>query len=228
MHKMPVTVPPNTFMPRPLAGRDSLKSFTSLAPNYFRVANELRDTAHRGAKWPDHYYVFPAVVIYMASFEAFLQEMLTFTRARIGESTDPNTVAVLATIDALKAQRAAYQDFKDWIKEIYRLFDPKGVGIDTNSPEFQNLLALKELRNSAIHYNPAFIEHIFWPARLEHALQRTKLEVLNAGWVTNFTRTEIVDWARETVKAAIESFCTLSGAENPFTTTAHNGALRWE
>jgi len=225
---MPVTVPPNTFMPRPLAGSDSLKSFTSLAPNYFRVANELRDTAHRGAKWPDHYYVFPAVVIYMASFEAFLQETLTFASARIGESTDPNTKTVLVTIDALKAQRAAYRDFKDWIKEIYRLFDPKGVGIDTNSPEFQNLLALKELRNSAIHYNPAFIEHIYWPARLEHALQRTKLEVLNAGWVTNFARTEIVDWARETVKGAIESFCRLSGAENPFTTTAHNGALRWE
>jgi hypothetical protein len=221
---MPATVPPNTFMPRHLAGRDSLKSFTSLAPNYFRVANELRDTAHDGAKWPGHYYVFPAVVIYMASFEAFLQETLTFTRARIEESTDPATVAFVATIDALKTQ---HQDFKDWIKEIYRLFDRKGVGIDPNSPEFQNLLALKELRNSAIHYNPAFIEHIFFPARLEHALQRTKLEVLNAGWVTNFARAEVVDWARETVKGAIESFCRLSGAENPFTTTAH-GALRWE
>ena len=215
-------------MPRQLAGRESMKSFTSLAPNYFRVANELRNTAHNGAKWPGHYYVFPAVVIYMASLEAFLQETLLFTRARIEESTDPATAAVLATIDDLKAQRTPYQDFKDWTKEIYRLFDPKSVGIDTDSPEFQNLLALKELRNSAIHYNPAFIEHVFWPARLQNALQRSKLEVLNASWVTNFSRIEVVDWARETVKGAIESFCRLSGAENPFTTTAHDGKLRWE
>ncbi len=215
-------------MPRPLAGRDPLKSFTSLAPNYFRVANELRDTAHRGAKWPRHYYAFPAVVMYMAAFEAFLQETLAFARGRIEESADPATVALLATIDALKAQRAPYQDFKEWIKEIYRLFDRKEADIDTNSPEFQNLLALKELRNSAIHYNPTFIEYIFWPARLEHALQRTKLEVLNAGWVTNFATPEVVDWARETVKGAIESFCSLSGAENPFTTTAGDGVFKWE
>ena len=153
----------------------------------------------------------------MAAFEAFLQENLTFARAQLEDSGNPTTTTILRTIDELKAQRPPYRDFKDWVRETFRLFDRRSLGIDTDSPEFQNLLALKELRNTTIHYNPAFIEHIYWPARLERALQRTKLEVLNAGWVTNFSRPEVADWARETVKAAIELFCDASGAENPFT-----------
>lgn len=226
--RQPVSSPSNTFMPRPLSGRDPLKSFTSIAPSYFRVANELREKSHGGAKWPGQYYVFPAVVMYMTAFEAFLQELLTLGRAKLEDSPDSATTSILSIIDELKAQRGSYRDFKNWIKEIFRIFDRMGVGIDPNSAAFQNLLALKELRNSAIHYNPVFIEHIHWPDRLQRALQRTKLDVLNAGWVMNFSRPEVADWARETVKAAIELFCRVSGWENPFTTTACDGHLRWE
>jgi hypothetical protein len=171
---------------------------------------------------PRHFYVFPAVAIYIAAFEAFLQENLTFARARLEDSGDPTITPILGNIDELKAQRGP---FKDWVGEIFRLFDRRGLGIDMASPEFQNLFALKELRNATIHYNPAFIEHIYWPARLEQALQRTKLEVLNAGWATNFSRPQIADWARETVKAAIELFCDASGGENPFTADYPSG---WE
>jgi hypothetical protein len=138
-------------------------------------------------------------------------------------------VDTFALLDTLKAQRQPYQEFKEWVKEIYRQYDRAKVGIDPNSAEYQNLLALKELRNSVVHYNPSFIEYISWPARLEQALHRTKVEVLNAGWVANFSRVEVADWAHDSTKAAVQLFCRLSGAEDPFTATlAQNGVPPWE
>jgi hypothetical protein len=185
--------PPPTFTPKPLRGVDAHRHFTSLAGPYFLVANELRENSRRGATLSGSYYIFPAVAFYMAAFEAFLQENLTFARWHLEDSGDPTTTAILGTIDELKAQRGPYQDFKCWVKEIFRRFDRRGLGIKTNSQEFQNLLALKELRNAIIHYNPVLIEHIHWPARLEQALRRTKLEVVNGGWVANFQSPVVAD-----------------------------------
>jgi hypothetical protein len=137
-------------------------------------------------------------------------------------------VADIDRVDALKGQQKPYSDFKDWVKEIFRLYDPVGAGLDPNCEEYQNLIALKELRNSVSHYNPTFIEHAEWPARLEHALHRSKLQVMNAGWVTNFCQVEIADWAHATIRAAVELFSRITRAENPFTTTDAGGMLNWE
>lgn len=102
-----MTHPPNTFMPQPLTNRHPQQMFTRLAPNYFRVANELRDMAHCGTKWPEHYYVLPAVAMYVAAFEAFLQEKLALARV-VCERKLPGAHAedVLKKIEILKEQRA--------------------------------------------------------------------------------------------------------------------------
>jgi hypothetical protein len=162
--------------------------------------------------------------MYMSSFEAFLQEMLAISRTKSEGSAQPDTARIIGMIDELKNER----EFKKSTINTFRIFNRNNVTIRPSSAEFQNLFALEELRNAVIHYNPEFIEYAYWPVRLEHALQRTKIEVLNAGWVTNFSRPEIADWARETVKTAIGLFCDVSGCENPFTTTACDGQFRWE
>jgi len=180
------------------------------------------------SRWPGHFYVVPAVVMYTAAFEAFLQEHLAFSRHRLERLDAPSKAVDLERIDALKMQEKPFGDFKDWVKEIYRLYDPKGIGLDPNCEQYQNLIALKELRNSVIHYNAAFIEHAVWPARLEQALHRSKIQVMNAGWVTNFLRVEVADWAHATVRAAVELFSQITGAENPFTITDAEGMLNCE
>ncbi|MEO8158006.1 MAG: hypothetical protein ABI648_09435 [Betaproteobacteria bacterium] len=218
-----------TFTPRPLADQDPIKSPHILSGNYFKTAAEFRSmAADDKSRWPGHFYVFPAVVIYTAAFEAFLQEHLAFSRFHLETSDSPTKDADLERIDALKMQQKPYNDFKDWVKEIFRLYDPKNAGLDPNCEKYQNLIALRELRNSVIHYNPTFIEHAVWPARLEQALHRSKVQVMNAGWVTNFLRVEVADWAHATIRAAVELFSRITGAENPFTTTDADGMLNWE
>lgn len=217
------------FTPRPLADREALASLPILSDSYFKVANEFRAmAATERSRWPGHFYVFPAITMYTAAFEAFLQEHLALSRFSIEGSDDPQKLHHLERINTLKGQQRPYAEFKEWVKEVFRLYDPKGVGLDPTCDEYQNLLALKELRNSIVHYNPEFIEYATWPARLEQALHRSKLEVINAGWVTNFRKVEIADWAHDTIRAVVELFCRISGAENPFTTTAADGMLNWE
>ena len=222
-----VSSPKGTFIPKDLANTEAMRSFSSLSPGYFKVANELRLSAHDG-KTPIFSYVFPSIVFFLAAFQAFLQEHLTLSHAMHEGLTDPRANDLLVKLESLKVQRQPYNDFKFWITEVFRIYDRNAVGLDSSSQEFQNLIALKDLRNAVIHYNPWLIEHTHWPARLRHALQQTKVEVWNASWVTNFSRPEVADWARETVKTAIQSFCEVSGAENPFTTTVFDGVHQWK
>ena len=219
-----MTGQPKYFTPKKLTESEPFISYTIISGNYFKVANRLRSftrTGHDGLQ--DHYFVFPAVTMFVAAFEAFLQEHLAYALRNEKEQSDS---ALLAN---LKSQTPPYNEFKAWVKEIYKIFDQKEVGIDTNADVYHNLLALKELRNTVVHYNPAFIEHISWPARLEQALHLTKLEVINSGWVAQFSRPEVADWAYKSTKDAVEHFAQLSGAENPFTVTLErNGLPPWE
>lgn len=194
------------------------------------VANHLRSLSNLGhGNLPDHYFVFPTVTMFVAAFEAFLQEQLELLRESEIASKGLDKEFLIEEFDDLKAQKPPFKEFKEWVKEVYKRFDRVGVGIDSNSDEYQNLLALKELRNSVIHYNPSFIENIYWPSRLEQALHCTKVQVLNAGWVTNFSRVEVADWAHDTVKRAVQLFCSKSGTEDPFTISLESdGMPPWE
>lgn len=218
------------FMPRKLLRPDVLPALSIISGNYFKVANHLRAGSRVGqGELPGHYFVFASVIMFVAAFEAFCQEHLALSRRGAAESKDPGSLATVELIDSLKSQVPPYNDFKEWVKEIYKRYDRNDVGIDPLSDEYQNLLALKELRNSIIHYNPSFIEYANWPARLEQALHRSKLDVLNAGWVTNFSRPEIADWAHDSTKAVVKLFARLSGAEDPFEVTLErNGVPPWE
>lgn len=222
--------PSSFFTPRSFSGDRAISGYSIISGNYFKVANDLRAmtrTGHEGR--PGHYYVFPSVAMYVASFEAFIQEHLAFSRRSLTDSRKPEAALEIDLLDALKDQSGRYREFKAWVKEVYRLYDRAGVGIDVNGVEYQNLLAVKELRNTVVHYNPHFIEVASWPARLEQALAQTKVKVLNAGWVTNFSRAEISDWAHDSVKASVQLFSHLSGAEDPFTVVLEtNGMPPWE
>lgn len=198
-----------------LQASDAPASFAILSGNYFRVANTLRTIASDNTGTvPAAGYIFAAVIMYMAAFDAFLQEHLTLSLFAAEETkAEDSTVRLL---EQLKMQERPYGDFGNWVREIYRIYNRSGHAFDTNSAEFHNLYALRELRNSVAHYNPAFVSHMLWPARLEQAVHRSKLEVVNSDWTTNFGRIEIATWAHDTIKSAVLAFCEISGAANPF------------
>ena len=197
------------FSPKVLKHHEGMESFVSLSGNYFKVAQELREKSKRDKKgMPSHFYVFPSVIMYVSSLEAFFSECLAL--ALFSNKGNDKLIQ-------LKAQNHPYGDFKSWIEEIFLIFDVKRVEVDFGGELFQNLTALKELRNSAAHYNPDFIKHIHWPKRLRQVLNKSKIEVVNGGWVDNFSRPVVADWAYETIKSVIVTFCDISGWEDPFT-----------
>lgn len=217
------------FIPRALAKCDPIVTFTILSSNYYRVAWELHSSisSPRGDV-PPNYYAFPAIMIYTSCMEAFFQEHLAFSRYKI-ESEDSNDKAQrIEEIDLLRESRSPYNDFKTWLREVFRIYDRNGVGIDTNSDEYQSAIALRELRNAVAHYSPALIEHTKWPKRIEPSLQRAKPQIINSDWVANFSSLEIADWAHETIQNLIVLFCQKSGAQCPFTSTNEGGRVRWQ
>ncbi len=210
----------NTFIPRRLEDVDTLPGITVLSRTYFRVANELCENLNKGdGKHPGHFYVFPAVMLYSASIEAYFQERLSIARylTHLPEAD--------AKLDALRDRTSLYRDFKPWLQEVYRFFDRGGEGFDLNSEEYRNVIALQELRNTILHYNPAFIEHVHWPVNLQEAVRRSKIEILNAGWVTNLSSPPVAKWAHDSVRTALELFAGLSGVEDVFSCAE---PFKWE
>lgn len=203
----------NSFTPRELKGRDGLVAISVLSRNYFTVAQDLRERSkYDQAERPGHYYVFPAVIMYAAALEAFFSELLALELYFSGGDK---------TLELLKNTNADFSDFKTWLREIFERYNRAQLDIDFGGELFQNVIALKELRNSAAHYNPRFISHIEWPKRLHQVLNKSRIDVLNSGWETNLSTPIIADWAYGVTKDTIETFCRASGNQNPFKMATH-------
>lgn len=213
-----------TFTPKGLRKvPQKLRNMSVLSSGYFKVACELRDKAcsPEGAA-SGHRHVFPAVIMYASSLEAFFNEQLSLSGAFIEDDE------LKEKINDIKAGLGTYKTFSARLKEIFKLYDKKSKGIDTNGLHYQNFVALVELRNSAAHYNPLFIDHVEWPTKLEKVLQRSKIDVMNSGWVSNLSNPEVAKWAYETTKSIIILFCESSGCINPFNCSDKHESFRWE
>jgi len=198
-----------------------LINMRELSSGYFKVACELRDKAHSKEKNIRHHqYVFPAVIMYVSSIEAYLNENLWLSSALI----DNNEMK--EKINNIKEGFGEYRTFRSRVKAIFEIYNKEGI--DTNGETYQNFIALVELRNSAAHYNPIFVEHVEWPHRLEKALQQSKIEVMNTGWVSNFSNPAVAIWAYETTKSMVQLFCSVSGAINPFNCSEEHESYKWE
>lgn len=200
-----------------------LQNMTELSSGYFKVACELRDKAHaKEDSVAYHRYVFPAVIMYVSSLEAYFNENLTLSSFAMGDD------ALKRKISSIKDGDGVYKTFRNRLKEIFKLYDKSNNGIDTNGVDYQNIIALVSLRNSVTHYNPMFIEHVEWPHKLEQVLQRSRIDVINSGWVTNFSSPPIAMWAYETTKSIVQLFCSLSGGIDPFNCDKEYESFRWE
>ncbi len=227
-----------TFVPAALKGKqgEALRVAVLVSTNYYRVANHLRRLAHEGSAPLTRYeLVFTCVTMFVAAFEAYVQERLAIEMDKLRDLDTPESRSRSALLLDLKEQRElklesnpaqpeyVKLDFKKWIKAVY--FFGKCAAMDTSSSVYSNLIALRDLRNAVVHYNPSFIEHTSWPLRLQHALRCSKVDVMNGNWVTTFTQVEVADWAQRTVKEAVEAFADVFGRKSPFDV---EDGLPWE
>jgi hypothetical protein len=202
----------NHFTPRLLTSvHNPIKSLSIISTNYFKVGNHLHALSKTGQNdLPPHYFTFPAIIMYVSAFEAFIQEQLAFALEN-AQCTQSKSFCT-----KLKNQEKPYKDFKCWIKEIYKAFDKSNKGIDINSALYHDLIALRELRNVLVHYNPQFIEHSKWPYRIQEALNRANISIVNSNWPVTLSQPKVADWAHQTIKEAILLLVEQSGLLNPF------------
>jgi hypothetical protein len=77
---------------------------------------------------PGHYYVFPSVIMYVASLKHLCRSSSAFVRF-----SNENSLKLLA----LKKQSDQYADFKTWIREVFITFNRTGVEIDYGGEFFK-------------------------------------------------------------------------------------------
>jgi hypothetical protein len=217
---------PKTFVPPQLKDVEKLQTGgVILSRLYFSVANELRGKADenarkQGSEFENH--VIPIIILYSTCVESYFNEQLAILEAGVSD------IKILESIESIRNCTEEFRKPNKRFTEIYRMFDSKKEGIDTNGSIYIDLLALTALRNSLVHYSPRIIDHVIWPQSLEQVLHRTKLQIINSDWVSNFMRISVADWSYSVSKNAIQEFCRISGRIDPFNSAQYPYPFCWE
>jgi hypothetical protein len=187
------------FVPNELKNDDSFFSFGTASKMYWDFALKMESEAIKELKSRyNSFYVFPTVVFYCATFEALLNEGLTKLLLYNKNYVDE--------IDEIKNCRNEYRDLARKIRVCAKYLDRKKIGvIDENI--LQEYIALSEVRNAVLHYNPEFGGLINYPMKLQAAFNRSKVKAIKgADWVETFKTQPALDWAKEAVKNIINCF----------------------
>lgn len=187
------------FIPKELGNEKSIFSFGTMSTAYWDFAIEMETNAiNQFKKQFSSFYVFPAIIFYCASFEALLNEGLT--KILLYNKTKEEE------INSIKNAQGEYRDVSKKVKICAKYLDRKDKG-DIDENILQEYIALSELRNSIIHYNPEFGSIFHYPPRLQAAFTRSKVKALTgADWVETFKTRVVLDWAKETIQNVINCF----------------------
>lgn len=187
------------FVPKELKNEDSLFSFGTVSNTYWDFAGKMESKAFEELRTRyNSFYVFPTIVFYCATFEALLNEGLTKLLLH-DESLEDK-------IDEIKNSRNEYRDLAKKIKMCAEYLDREKIGvIDENIS--QEYIALTELRNAILHFNPEFGGLSNYPMKLQAAFNRSKVKAIHsADWIETFKTQTVLDWAKETTKNIINCF----------------------
>ena len=210
------------FIPKDFKSQPKTPGFYGISHGLYRSAIELIKTAEKDQRTHSH-HILASITLFTATIESYFNEILTLNLlAKKYHSKN--------YLEALRLGN--YSDnkmsFNEKIKAIFIAYDKKQKGIDTNGYIYQDLIALINLRNNIVHYNPDWENIYHYPKDLEHILNRTKIKLENAGWTTNFSNIQIGHWAKMTVKNILVEFSNITGAHNPFTDDESFKSTRWE
>lgn len=187
------------FIPKELINEEPFFFFGTASRMYWDFATKMESKAIEEFKTKyNTFYVFPTIVFYCATFEALLNEGLT--KLLLYDKS------IESKIDEIKSCRNEYRDIAKKIKICAKYLDRKKIGIiDENI--IQEYIALVELRNAILHYNPEFGGLSNYPRKLQAAFDRSKVKaIIGADWIETFKTQVVLNWTTETVKNIINCF----------------------
>jgi hypothetical protein len=187
------------FIPKELENEKTFFSFGTMSTAYWDFAKEMETNANKQFNTQfSSFYVFPTIIFYCASFEALLNEGLTAILLYDNSKEEE--------ITTIKNAQGDYRDVAKKIKICATYLDRKSKGI-INENILQEYIALSELRNAILHYNPQFGSIFHYPPRLESAFARSKVKAIVGGdWVETFKTKVVLYWAKETIRNIIDCF----------------------
>jgi len=187
------------FIPKELEKAKSLFSFGTMSTAYWDFATEMELKAvNKFHSQFSSFYVFPAIIFYCASFEALLNEGLTKILLYSKNKEEE--------IDKIKNAQDDYRDVSKKVRICANYLDRKNQG-NINENILQEYIALSELRNAIIHYNPEFGSIFHYPPRLQAAFGRSKVKAASGGdWIETFKTKVVLDWAKDTIRCIIDCF----------------------
>jgi hypothetical protein len=187
------------FIPKELKNKKSLYSFGTMSATYWNFAIEMETKAlYQINSQFTSFYSFPTIIFYCSTFEAILNEGLN--KILLYEKSDQDE------INKIKNGEDVYRNLAKKIKACAKYLDRENQG-NIKENIIQEYIALSELRNAIIHFNPEFGSIFHYPPRLKAALGRSKISpVEGADWVVTFETEGALDWAKETIKNIIDCF----------------------
>lgn len=207
-----------SFIPKNLRKHPVQPGFSGISHNIYKSAYELLKIAQQGQR-PYSFHILSSVVLFTATLESYFNETLTLNLlAKKYHSRE--------VLEALR--QGNNMSFHEKIKQVFIIYDKEQKGIDTDGCIYHDLVALGNLRNRIVHYNPDWENIYQYPKDLEHIIIRTQINLENAGWITNFSNIKIGHWAKMTVKNTLIEFSKITGAYNPFTDDERFKSTRWE
>ena len=188
-----------SFIPKELNNKEAFFSFGTMSTGYWDFAVKMESMAlEEFTHQPTSFFVFPAVIFYCASFEALLNEGLT--KILLHDKSNENE------INKIKAGQYDYKNLVKKIKICATYLDRKKQGIIKENIILE-YVALSEVRNAIVHYNPEFGSIFHYPPRLEAAFNRSKSKaIIGADWVVTFETNIVLSWAGKTAKNIIDCF----------------------
>ncbi len=187
------------FIPKELENENPFFSFGTMSTTYWDFANEMNSKAtNQLSSQFTSFYVLPTIVFYCSTFEALLNEGLTKKLLYDNRNEEE--------INKIKNSQDDYRDTTKKIKACAKYLDRKKLG-SIKENIIQEYIALSELRNAIIHYNPEFGSIFHYPPRLKVTLSRAKVKPIKGGdWVVTFETKVILNWAKNTIKNIIDCF----------------------
>lgn len=188
-----------SFIPKELKNKKAFFSFGTMSTAYWDFAVKMESMAlEEFTSQPTSFFVFPATIFYCASFEALLNEGLT--KILLYDKSNENE------INKIKAGQEDYKNLVKKIKICAAYLDRKKQGIIQENIILE-YVALSEVRNAIVHYNPVFGSIFHYPPRLEAAFNRSKSKaIIGADWAVTFETKIVLSWARKTAKNIIDCF----------------------
>jgi len=206
------------FIPKEFKGYPVQQGFSGISHNIYRSANSLLDLAQQEGRTIS-FHVLSAVVLFTTTLESYFNETLTVNL--LAEKYNDRTL-----VESLR--RGSNLRFHEKIRRVFLIYDRNQAGIDTNGDTYRDIVALGNLRNRIVHYNPDWENMYKYPKELQHILKRTKIDLLRSGLITNFSNIIVGQWAKSTVKSTLTEFSLITGAHNPFTNDPNFKSTRWE